>query len=380
MMPNKEKIKVIIADDHHMVLDGLEALINTTDDIEVIGLAYNGHHAFKILDLNQLDVDVAILDIDMPVQDGLETTRKIRAEYPHIKVLILTMHNNESYIKEIIASGASGYILKNKGSNELINAIRTIHASEEYFSKAVTDTLIKSIQESKKPKPNPKVTLTRREKMVLALIGEGLTTKEISKQMFISDTTVETYRRNLLDKLGMKNSKELILYVAKNGVPGEYSKKVTLIEKKSPFIDTSHLSILTEKEKKVLLLIGEGLNTREIAEELSIANSTVETHRTHLIGKLELSTTKDLIIYAVVNKLLDTPPLNVEDVTLDTQEEKILALIGQGLSSKEIAQLTSIAAHNIDTHRRNLISKLGLRNSKELIRHAIERGVVSFNQ
>ena len=218
-MQNKEKIKVIIADDHHMVLDGLEALIKTTDDIEVIGLAYNGHHAFKILELNQLDVDIAVLDIDMPVQDGLETTRKIRAEYPNIKVLILTMHNNESYIKEIIAAGASGYILKNKGSNELVNAIRAIHAGEEYFSKAVTDTLIKSIQESKKAKPNPQVKLTKREKEVLTLIGEGLTTKEMSKKLFIADTTIETHRRNLLDKLGVKNSKELILYVAKNGVP-----------------------------------------------------------------------------------------------------------------------------------------------------------------
>jgi DNA-binding NarL/FixJ family response regulator len=218
-MQNQEKIKVIIADDHHMVLDGLEALIQATDDIEVIGLAYNGHHAFKILELNQLDVDIAVLDIDMPVQNGLETTRKIKVEYPNIKVLILTMHNNESYIKEIIEAGASGYILKNRGASELVNAIRAIHSGEEYFSKAVTDTLIKSIQESKKAKPNPQVKLTKREKEVLALIGEGLTTKEIGKQLFIANTTVETHRRNLLDKLGKKNSKELLLYVAKNGVP-----------------------------------------------------------------------------------------------------------------------------------------------------------------
>ncbi|EAY30866.1 response regulator transcription factor [Microscilla marina] len=215
-MQDKEKIKVIIADDHHMVLEGLEALIKVTNDIEVIGLAYNGHHAFKLLELNQLDVDIAVLDVDMPVQDGLETTRKIRTEYPNIKVLILTMHNNESYIKEIIAAGASGYILKNRGASELVNAIRTIYAGEEYFSKAVTDTLIKSIQESKKAKPNPQVKLTKREKEVLALIGKGMTTKEISKQLFIADTTVETHRRNLIDKLEVKNSKELILYVAKN--------------------------------------------------------------------------------------------------------------------------------------------------------------------
>ncbi|WP_299458801.1 LuxR family transcriptional regulator [uncultured Microscilla sp.] len=378
-MQSQKKIKVIIADDHHMVLDGLEALIKSTEDIEVIGLAYNGHHAFKLLELNQLDVDIAVLDIDMPVQDGLETTRKIRAEYPNIKVLILTMHNNESYIKETIAAGASGYILKNKGSNELVNAIRAIHSGEEYFSKAVTDTLIKSIQESKKAKPNPKVKLTKREKEVLALIGEGMTTKEISKQLFIANTTVETHRRNLIDKLGVKNSKELVLYAIKDGFSASRSDSGKSVRLNRPFLNTSRLDLLTRKEKKVLLLIGEGLSTKEIAKKLSIADSTVETHRTHLIEKLQLNTTKDLIIYTVVNKLLESPLLTVEEVSLNTQEEKILSLIGQGLSSKEIEQLTSIAAHNVDTYRRNLISKLGLNNSKELIRHAIERGAASFS-
>lgn len=220
-MQMKDTIKVIIADDHHIVLDGLESLIKATEDIEVIGLAYNGHHAFKILELNQLDVDIAILDIEMPVMDGLEATRKIKAEYPNIKVLILTMYNDKSFIKEIIAAGASGYILKNKGSNELVNAIRAIYQGEEYFSKSVTDTLIKSIQEEKQDKKKTASKLTKREREVLELIGKGMTSKEVSDELCIATTTVETHRRHLIDKLDVKNSKELILYVAKYGIPGK---------------------------------------------------------------------------------------------------------------------------------------------------------------
>lgn len=215
---NNKTIKVIIADDHTIVLDGLEALIKTTDDIKVIGRAHNGHHALQILDLNQPDVDVVVLDIDMPVMDGLEATRKIKDAYPDIKVLILTMHNKESFIKEIITIGASGYILKNRGSNELLSAIRAVYNGGEYFGKSVTDTLIQSIQNQKKVAQQITTKLTKRETEVLRLIGAGLTTKKISGTLNIADSTVETHRRNLIDKLGVGSTKGLVRYAVEHDI------------------------------------------------------------------------------------------------------------------------------------------------------------------
>lgn len=209
----KQPIKIIIADDHHIMLDGLAALIKATHDIEVTGIAYNGKHALQLVKQHP-EVDIAVLDIEMPVMDGIEATKKMRAQYPSVKVLVLTMHKDESFIRGIIEAGASGYILKKNSGNELVNAIRAVQAGEEYFSKSVTDVLIQGIQ--KRPPAAPPTKLTNREKQVLCLIGEGMTTKEMSAELCIADATIETYRRNLLDKLGMKNSKGLVRYAVEN--------------------------------------------------------------------------------------------------------------------------------------------------------------------
>ena len=213
-----QKIKVIIADDHHLVLDGLEALIQRTDDIEVLEMAYNGHHALKLLQKYKEEVDIAILDIEMPVMDGLEATKKIMAKdqpFGEVKVLILTMYNNETFIKEIIQAEAKGYILKNRSSKELINAIRAIYYGGEFLSKAVTDTLIESVKSKKSLQHIDK--LTNREVDVLRLIGKGYTTPEISEKLSIAPSTVDTHRRHLIEKLNVKNSKELVRYAVEKG-------------------------------------------------------------------------------------------------------------------------------------------------------------------
>ncbi len=217
MEDNTRKIKIMLADDHHVVLDGLTALIKATDDLEVVEVAYNGHHALKILETHQ--IDVAVLDIEMPVIDGLKATKEIKAKYPDIKVLILTMYNNERFIKEIIKSGASGYILKNKGGNELTEAIRAVHRGEEYFTQSVTDTLIEGLRKKKKGSFTPK--LTTREKEVLFLIVEGNSSREISEKLFIAGTTVETHRRNLIEKLGVKGTKGLIRHAIEHNLLNE---------------------------------------------------------------------------------------------------------------------------------------------------------------
>lgn len=202
-----------MADDHRIVLEGLEALIKTTQDIKVVDLVRDGQQMLNLL--AQTPVDIALLDMEMPKMDGLDTTRMIKVKFPQVKVLILTMYNNETFIKEVMEAGASGYILKNKGSNELIQAIREIYAGKEYLGDAVKDTLVQSM--IGKQTTSVLTKLTKRETDVLTLIGQGLTTKQMSKQLEIADSTIETHRRNLIDKLGVSNSKELILYAIKNG-------------------------------------------------------------------------------------------------------------------------------------------------------------------
>lgn len=209
------KIKVMLADDHQVVLDGLTALINATKDIEVIEVAHNGFHALKVLEAHA--VEVAVLDIKMPVMDGLKATKEIKAKYPETKVLVLTMYNNERFIKEIIGSGASGYILKNKSGNQLVEAIRAVYHGEEYFTQAVTDTLIEGLRKKKKG-ATYQAKLTTREKEVLQLIVEGNSSREISEKLFIATTTVETHRRNLIEKLGVKGTKGLIKYAVENNL------------------------------------------------------------------------------------------------------------------------------------------------------------------
>lgn len=209
----KETIKVIIADECQAVLDRLSAVAIAGNDIKVLGQAYNGHHAFKVLELNQLDTDIVILDVGIPGMSRLGTVREIKAEFPHIEILVLSSYRDEAFIRQVMVADATGCVLKNKASDELVNAIRVAHRGEGYFGTEMPklNALDKSSKKACK--------LTKREKEVLSLIGQGMTTKEMSKMLFIAATTVDTHRRHLIDKLGVKNSKELILHVAKNGVP-----------------------------------------------------------------------------------------------------------------------------------------------------------------
>ncbi|HAS42542.1 MAG TPA: DNA-binding response regulator [Microscillaceae bacterium] len=210
-------IKIILAEDQHIVLEGLEALVKTAPDIQVVGLAHNGHHALQVLNINKDNVDIAVLDLEMPVMDGLEAAKKIKIEHPEVKILILSMYKNVSFIKKIIQAGASGYILKNKGSHELLSAIRAIQAGEEYFGDKVKETLIESARQERVKKKRDSSTLTRREKDVLRLTGQGLSSKEMAEELHISTATIETHIRNLLDKLEARNRMELVRYAVENG-------------------------------------------------------------------------------------------------------------------------------------------------------------------
>lgn len=204
-------IKVLIADDHKMFVDGIESILATEEDIDVVDKCYDGLTIFDKLD--EYDIDVLLLDINLPGMSGLEACKKLTATHPTVHVLALTMHNTESFVTEILKNGAMGYILKNTGKAELVQAINTVYKGQSYFSEEVTQTIMKGLvsqrpQDAKHPEGAPIVS--RREREVLALIVREYTTPEIAEELHISLKTVESHRRSLLTKLNVRNSAGLV--------------------------------------------------------------------------------------------------------------------------------------------------------------------------
>ncbi len=210
-------IRVLIADDHQMFIDGLKALLASEPDISTGGQALNGNEVIKYLKNNV--VDVILMDINMPELDGIETTKIVTKNYKYVKVLMLTMHKGMEYINQIINTGASGYILKNTGKRELIEAIKTVASGNPYYSKEVTETIIGSFKTVKEPElKKDEIQLTSREREILKLIAQEFTTPEISEALNISQHTTDTHRRNLLSKLNARNTAGLVLYAVNNNI------------------------------------------------------------------------------------------------------------------------------------------------------------------
>lgn len=206
-LKDKGMTKVIIADDHQMFIDGLKSMLEEIDGIEVVGEARNGKEAVELCD--KADVDIVIMDISMPVMDGIEATRVIKNNHPDIKVLGLSMYNDRNFIADILKTGANGYILKNTGKEELVHALSTLQTGGSYLGVEVSNTLLGSFLK-KTNAPHVIEKLSEREMEVLGCIATGLTTQEIAKKLFISKNTVETHRKNLLYKLEARNTAELI--------------------------------------------------------------------------------------------------------------------------------------------------------------------------
>ncbi len=212
-------IKILIADDHTMFVDGIESILRNETDVELVAKCYDGNSVFNLLKEN--DIDVLLLDVNLPDISGIDVCKRLRKEYPKLRVLALSMYNEESFISEILKNGASGYILKNTGRAELMKAIQLVHEGQTYFSDAVTQTIMKSMvkgndSSNKKKKEFPKIS--RREKEVLQLIIEEFTTQEIANQLFISLKTVESHRSNLLAKLNVRNTAGLVRLTIENNL------------------------------------------------------------------------------------------------------------------------------------------------------------------
>lgn len=201
----------MIADDHNMFVEGVESILEGIDNIQVVAKCYTGLEVFE--KIANIPVDVILLDINLPGMNGLEVCQKLSKEYPDVKVLALSMHNEESFVTEILKYGAQGYILKNTGKKELITAIEMVNSGQSYFSNEVTETIMKSLVNQrtggkKSSMLTPKIS--RREKDVLELIVKEHTTQEIADTLFISLKTVESHRRSLLTKLGVRNTAGLV--------------------------------------------------------------------------------------------------------------------------------------------------------------------------
>lgn len=207
-------IKIAIADDHQMMIDGIKSLLKQEKNMTVIGEALNGEELLKVIEKKK--ADVVLMDVRMPVMDGIEATQLITQRFPDVKVLMLTMYNSREYIEKLIKSGAAGYILKNTGKQELISAIETIYRGEHYYSREVTERFMESFQKQKKVYSDIPIELTGREKDVLKLIAQEFTTQEIADKLFISHHTVETHRKNLISKLNVRNTAGLVKYAIQN--------------------------------------------------------------------------------------------------------------------------------------------------------------------
>lgn len=206
-------IKVLIADDHDVILEGLKSFIESKgDSINIIGKANNGKEVIALLKTES--IDVAILDINMPEMDGLELTKYIRNAYSNTKVLIISMHNTPKYIKDALHNGANGYILKEEVKQNLIPAIKVLFEGGDYFTDTVKNVIIHS---QKSSFIQGELKFTKRELEILKLIANSYSSREIAQMLSRSIATINTHRKNLIEKTGLKNSKELIHFAIKNG-------------------------------------------------------------------------------------------------------------------------------------------------------------------
>mgnify|MGYP000650314359 FL=1 len=213
------KIQVMVVDDHKMFVEGVQAIFSDSSHIQVVKTVHDGNEVMKSIE-NTPNLDIILLDINLPNINGLELTKLISKKYPAIKILILSMYNNAEYIKEVLKEGASGYVLKNTDHEELLNAIQSVFAGNQFYSQSVTQTMMNSF--AKKSQRNNtdilQVKISKREKEILSLIIKEHTAQEIANMLFISLHTVETHRSNLMSKLGVRNSAGLVRVALENNL------------------------------------------------------------------------------------------------------------------------------------------------------------------
>ena len=210
-----DKTKLVLVDDHAIMRDGIKALLNIYDDMEVVGEAADGREAMEMV--RELNPDVVVMDISMPVMDGLEATRHLTRKHPKVKVIILTQHDNREYILSAIKAGAAGYIPKKALGSDLVAAIRAVLQGDSFLYPSAARTLIEDYRKQAE-QPDIYDSLTEREREVLKLTAEGQTSRQIAQSLYISQKTVQGHRTKIMEKLDLHNRTELIKYAMRKGL------------------------------------------------------------------------------------------------------------------------------------------------------------------
>ena len=207
-------IRILIADDHAIIREGLKQIISETPDMTVADEAIDGHEVLSKALKN--DYDVAVLDITMPGRNGLDVLKELKKQKPELPVLVLTIHPEEQYAVRVLKAGASGYLTKESAPEELTAAIRKISEGKKYVTSSLAEKLVSDLNvDTEKPLHN---ALSDREFEVMCMIATGKTVRQIGEELFLSEKTVSTYRSRILEKMGMKNNAELIHYAIKHGL------------------------------------------------------------------------------------------------------------------------------------------------------------------
>jgi two-component system, NarL family, response regulator NreC len=210
-------VRLILADDHKIMREGLRALLARQKEIEVIAEAESGRGVVELC--AQLHPDVVVIDISMPDLNGIDATRQIVRDDPHVKVIALSMHSDKKYVKEMLSAGACGYLLKDAAFEELGTAIVSVLKNKTYLSPQITDTVVKDYVGENAPSGSVASTaLSVREREVLQLLAEGKATREIAATLYVSVKTVETHRKQIMDKLGLNSIAELTKYAIREGL------------------------------------------------------------------------------------------------------------------------------------------------------------------
>lgn len=211
------KIKILLADDHQMVVDGLIMVLEDEPDIEVVGTALDGEEVLE--KLKDLEIDILVLDLSMPKMDGLATLKYVKRQYPQINIIILSYSREGEKIHEVVQGGARGYVLKNRGGKDLVNAIRKVNNGGKFFPDEITDTIVEYLA-----KPLPKrdpladVKISDRERDVLACLMDGMSAKIIADRLNISKHTVDSHKKNIMGKTGLRKDTQLALFASERGI------------------------------------------------------------------------------------------------------------------------------------------------------------------
>lgn len=215
-----EKIKIILVDDHHLFREGIKSLLRGYDDIVIIGEASDGKELF--IKLESLQPDIIIMDISLHGMSGIEITKKLYMDRPDIKVLILTMYNNEEFIFHSLKAGARGFLPKTTSRSEMLEAINAVNKGEVFFGQTINKIMLKSYvkraTDEEKPDDKSSEHLSARELEILKLYVDGMINKEVSEKLDISIRTVETHKNHIMKKLGLRSTVELVKYAIKNNI------------------------------------------------------------------------------------------------------------------------------------------------------------------